>query len=161
MQRTTMAVLLSTALANPTIAADFPKEGRYDYIGCWSGVSNPITFSKTHSASSFELTGSIRSNVPGGLFDKAAYRCVGSNANLDGKQSGMSICEAIDSEGDRWMSYFSSMPDGKLVRETVTGTGKYAGMSHSGSVQPLGPFPTIKAGTFQGCNHQTGTYKLK
>jgi hypothetical protein len=22
-------------------------------------------------------------------------------------------------------------------------------------------FPTIKAGTFQGCNHQTGTYKLK
>jgi hypothetical protein len=25
----------------------------------------------------------------------------------------------------------------------------------------LGPFPVIKAGTFQDCNHQTGTYKLK
>jgi hypothetical protein len=25
----------------------------------------------------------------------------------------------------------------------------------------LGPFPVIKAGTLQDCNHQTGTYKLK
>ena len=33
--------------------------------------------------------------------------------------------------------------------------------STAGTVQPLGPFPAIKAGTFQDCNHQTGTYKLK
>jgi hypothetical protein len=25
----------------------------------------------------------------------------------------------------------------------------------------LGQFPTIKPGTFQGCNRATGTYKLK
>ena len=25
----------------------------------------------------------------------------------------------------------------------------------------LGPFPVIKEGTSQQCNHQTGTYKLK
>ena len=30
-----------------------------------------------------------------------------------------------------------------------------------GKVEPLGSFPAIKAGTFQDCNHQTGTYKLK
>jgi len=29
------------------------------------------------------------------------------------------------------------------------------------TAQGLGPFPMIKPGTFQGCNHQTGTYKLK
>jgi hypothetical protein len=30
-----------------------------------------------------------------------------------------------------------------------------------GTVHALGPFPAIKVGTFQDCNHQTGTYKLK
>jgi hypothetical protein len=31
----------------------------------------------------------------------------------------------------------------------------------TGTVEQLGPFPAIKDGTFQGCNHRTGTYKLK
>jgi len=43
----------------------------------------------------------------------------------------------------------------------VVGTGKYEGMVASGTVRPLGPFPVIKAGTFQDCNHQSGTYELK
>jgi hypothetical protein len=34
-------------------------------------------------------------------------------------------------------------------------------MTQVGVVHPLGPFPVIKAGTFQDCNRQTGTYKLK
>ena len=38
---------------------------------------------------------------------------------------------------------------------------KYEGMKPTGTVHPLGPFPVVKAGTFQDCNHQTGTYKLK
>jgi len=34
-------------------------------------------------------------------------------------------------------------------------------MSTTTTVAPLGPFPVIKPGTFQDCNHQTGNYKLK
>ena len=34
-------------------------------------------------------------------------------------------------------------------------------MVTNGTIEPLGPFPVIKAGTFQDCNRQTGTYKLK
>jgi hypothetical protein len=46
-------------------------------------------------------------------------------------------------------------------RTQVAETGKYEGMVMVGTVEPLGSFPTIKDGTFQNCNHQTGTYKLK
>ena len=35
------------------------------------------------------------------------------------------------------------------------------GMITTGKVETLGPFPAIKAGTFQNCNRQTGTNKLK
>lgn len=153
---------LSIIASAPSVfAAELPKEGTYDYTACWSGANNMITFSKTHTAASYEMTGAIRSTTPGGMFDKHTFRCVGMNASLDGKTTGSTVCEAIDADGDKRLSYFSLSRDGKITRENVVGTGKYEGMVASGTVQPLGPFPIIKAGTFQDCNHQTGTYKLK
>jgi len=154
-------VFVIFTFAPSAFAAELPKEGSYDYTACWSGVNNVITFSKTHTASSYEMTGSNRSNPPGGMFDKTTFRCVGMNASLDGKNTGSTVCEAIDGDGDKRLAYFSLGSDGKVTRENVTGTGKYEGMVASGTVQPLGPFPAVKAGTFQDCNHQTGTYKLR
>jgi len=80
---------------------------------------------------------------------------------LNGRPSGIAVCESVDPDGDRRLTYFSLGSDGKTTRENVAGTGKYEGMVASGTVQPLGQFPAIKAGTFQNCNLQTGTYKLK
>ena len=98
---------------------------------------------------------------PDGMFDKNSFRCVGINASLGGKNTGSTVCEAMDVDGDKRLSNFSLASDGSLTREIVGGTGKYEGMTMTGTVHPLGPFPVIKAGTFQDCNHQTGTYKLK
>jgi hypothetical protein len=145
----------------PAFAAELQKEGTYDFIACWSGNSNTITFSKTYTALSYEETGSIRSSASGGLFDKETFRCVGMNASLGEKNSGSAVCEATDADGNKRLTHFSVGSDGKVTREFVVGTGKYEGMVTSGTVQPLGPFPVIKEGTFQDCNHQTGTYKLK
>ena len=83
------------------------------------------------------------------------------NSSLDGKITASTVCEAIDVDGDKRLTSFST-GDGKVTRTFVLGTGKYEGMVNTtGTVEPLGPFPAIKAGTFQDCNHQTGTYKLK
>jgi len=152
---------MAAAAAGAAVAADLPKQGRYDITACWSGVGNQIAFSKTHTASSFEMTGTNRSNPPGGLFDKNSFRCVGMSARLGERSVGSVVCEAVDPDGDKRLSYFGLGSDGKYVREQVAGTGKYDGMTTDGTVQPLGPFPTLKEGTFQSCNHQTGTYKLK
>ena len=153
--------LLAMGSAGAT-AADLPKEGQYNYTACWSGVSNQINFSKTQSGFSFEMTGSTRSSTPGGMFDKNSFRCVGTNVSLDGKNSGMTLCETTDPDGDKRLAYFSTGPDGKVTRQEVAGTGKYEGMILTGStVNTLGPFPVVKAGTFQNCNHQTGSYKMK
>ncbi|MGF6309603.1 hypothetical protein ABIB82_003799 [Bradyrhizobium sp. i1.8.4] len=160
MRTTASAILILTSMS-AAFAVELPKEGNYDYTACWSGTNSMITFSKTHTAGSYEMTGAIRSTVPGGMFDKHTFRCVGMNASLDGKNTGTTVCEAIDADGDKRLSYFSLASDGKITRENLVGTGKYDGMVASGTVQPLGPFPIIKAGTFQDCNHQTGTYKLK
>ena len=150
-----------TLTSTAALGAELPKEGNYDYTSCWAGVNNVISFSKDHNASSYEMTGVTRSNPSGGLFDKNSFRCVGTNSSMGERRSGIAVCEAIDADGDKRLTYFSVMPDGKITRETVTGTGKYDGMVASGKVEPLGPFPTVKAGSFQDCNRQIGTYKLK
>jgi hypothetical protein len=156
-----VAALAAIIAAGSGFAADLPKEGSYDFTACWSGASSPIQFSNAQTASSFEMTGTIRSNPPGGIFDKETFRCVGMNYALPGKNGGTTVCEAVGaSAGDKRLTFFS-ITDGKVVREHIAGTGKYEGLTTSGMVEPLGPFPVIKAGTFQDCNHQKGTYKMK
>jgi hypothetical protein len=156
-----LAEITLIALAFAASAAPLPKEGRYDVTTCWSGEANELSYSKEHSASIYEMTGTVLSNPPGGLFHNSAFRCVGMSTALAGKRSNTTLCESIDPDGDRRLSYFFLGNDGKTMRENVTGTGKYEGMVATGDVQQFGRFPVIKPGTFQGCNQQSGTYQLK
>jgi hypothetical protein len=155
------AAVVAVVSSGPIFAADLPKEGGYDITSCFTRVSNLITFSKTHTASSFEQIGVALSNPPGGLFDKESIRCVGSSTSFDGNATFNNICEAIDKDGNKRLTRFHYESDTKMVRETVTGTGMYEGMVVIGTYQAIGPFPTIKSGTSHFCNRQTGTYKLK
>src|SRR5262245_60402659 len=97
----TILLLVGVSVA---VAADLPKQGNYDFTSCWSGVSNTIAFSKTHTASSYELTGTTRSNPPGGPFDMLTVRCVGISSSLEGRNTGGNICEAIDKDGDKYLA---------------------------------------------------------
>jgi hypothetical protein len=159
LNRIALAVL--GAAAGSALAAAMPKEGSYDYIACWSGVNSQIAFSKTHRAFSFEMTGTSRTEPPGGMFDGESFRCVGSNAVFGKNRSAIATCETLDRDGDKRLNFFYLGTDGQYVRETMAGTGKYEGLMMTGKVTPLGPFPTVKPGTFQNCNRQTGTYKMK
>jgi hypothetical protein len=124
-------------------------------------VSNLIEFSKTHTAYTYEHTGTSLSNPPGGFADKHSFHCVGMATSFAGKSTNTSVCEGFGTDGDKFLTYFSVGSDGKITREVLAGTGKYEGLVSSGIAQPLGPFPVAKAGTYQNCVRQTGTYKLK
>ena len=142
-------------------AADLPKEGNYDFISCFSGVSYPIAFSNTHSAIVYEHTGTTLSTPPGSIFDRGSFYCVGMNTTFAGKDTGTMICETTFPDG-KVLTKVSLAPNGTTQnREVIAGTGKYEGMVSSGNVTTLGTFPVIKQGSFLNCGHQTGTYKLK
>src|SRR5215475_13320527 len=147
----------------PSVAfAEMPKEGTYDYISCSSGISQTSKFSDTLSMVSYENTGMIHSVVPDGPFDKETFHCIGVETVVGGKvTNGSAFCEAIDREGNKRLARFSNS-GGKVTREQLAGTGKYEGITiTSTAFEPMGPYPPIKEGTFQVCNHQKGTYKLK
>jgi hypothetical protein len=144
-----------------TTAADLPKEGTYDFTACYSGTANPIVFSNATAAVGYEHSGTIISSPPGGMFDKGTFHCVGLRTSLGGKNANTTVCEVAFPDGDKLLNVFALGSDSKTTREAVAGTGKFEGIVSSGTVVGLGPFPVVKAGTYQDCNHQTGTYKLK
>lgn len=153
--------IFTVSSVGSVFAADLPKEGAFNYTACWSGTSSVIPFSKTQMGTSFEFLGMSRSNPAGGLFDMTTFRCVGSNAIFDKRFSSIVTCESVDSSGDKLLSYYHAGNDRKVASEVIVGTGKYEGIVLDSTYTPIGPFPTIKAGTFQSCNQQSGTYKLK
>ena len=147
--------------AGSAVAQTLPKEGRYDFTACLSGVVNAVAFSKTQFGYSYEATGTARSNPSGGMMDDTTVRCVGMNTSLGGKNTQNTLCETIDRDGDKQLALVLLASDGRITRDVIAGTGKFEGLQMSGSMVPVGIFPTIKPGTFQNCNHQTGTYKMK
>jgi hypothetical protein len=156
-----IAALLAWSLANGSAAGQgFPKEGKFDLMTCQSGTTTTMEVSANARASSNEFIGNTRSTPPGGFLDMTTYHCQSLGVTLNGKYSGSYICEGIDKDGDRYMSRGTT--DGaKTTAEVLAGTGKYEGLTRTGSVESVGVFPTIKPGTFTGCSHQTGAYKMK
>lgn len=152
---------LGIAMAAAAALAALPKEGNIDYTACWTGSANELVISKEHSVTTYELVGTIVSNAPGGYGDGSTFRCVGMNTVLKGRAGGSNLCQATDRDGDKTVSRFEIGADGSVVREFVSGTGKYEGAAVAIKVANLPPVKEARAGNLQACNHQTGTYKLK
>ena len=156
-----LLAFLAATSTGCALAADLPKEGKYDVTACFRSNVTRIDYSDTRYAWSYEATGTSHSNPPGGLFDDEIVKCVGSNGSFDGKRTGSAVCVSVAKNGDKRLTRFYYGDDGEVNREAVSGTGKYDGMVTKGTVEYPPPQPEIKTGPAEYCNHQTGTYKLK
>ena len=151
------------AVANLALAADLPKEGKYDYTTCFTRTVTYVEYSPTQSAWSYSELGKSVSEPPGGMFDGDEVQCLGMTASLEGKRFGNTACAGVAKDGAKRLSRFWYDAEGKLQRETIAGTGKYNGMVTTGTVQDVKAPPSMKPGTqtFDYCNRNVGTYKLK
>jgi hypothetical protein len=162
------AVAGAVIFVMPTKADDLPKEGKFDVTSCYTVTTNDIAFSKTHTATTYEIIGTGISNPPGGMFDQQSFRCVGLNSVIDGKFSATTFCEGVDKDGDKILTRLivglaeGVGQDDTHVGETVViaGTGKYEGMTRTGTNENY-PIRSAKPGISQRCGRATGTYKLK
>lgn len=153
---------LAVSAAAAWASQQAPKEGKFAIRNCWSGVTKVVALSKTHVAYSFEMTGESIADEPGSLFDHQTFQCEGVGVRSGKKRTIADlVCVGVDPDGDRHMDHHVLGKDGQLGRVDLGGTGKYDGMVSHAKMVDLGPFPRIKPGTFQGCNHEVGTYKLK
>lgn len=149
-----------------TTAADMPKEGNFDFNYCLAGRTQAMQVSDEAVAGSFELTAAIISNIPAGPFDGQGSHCMGTWSVLDGKYADSGYCVTVDADGDKFLMNFKTgpVPAGQLATGTWTaagGSGKYQGMVAKANYKAIGAVVPAVPGGFQGCNRNTGTYKLK
>ena len=158
--RAAFAAALAAVAATAIAAQNLPKEGKFAYRACFSGTSKVVALSKSHVALSVDLTGESVADTPGTLYDHASFRCEGLAANFGKEHTNVSYCLFLDPDGDKSLHQVT-MRNGKWHVQEIAGTGKYDGIVVHAEVQPMGRFPTIEPGTFQSCNHSSGTYRMK
>lgn len=140
-------------------AGELVKQGNFDLMSCFSGKAEVIAHSKTQVAYSYVFTGTGRSNPSGGAFDMMSFQGVGLSSVIKGENTSNYFMEYIDSDGDKvFLKGDRNGPNG--TAQFLSGTGKYEGISGGGTNEMVGTFPAARPGTFQGCSHAVGTYKL-
>lgn len=160
MKRTITGVALGFSVAALTaLAAPLPKEGTYDVTACMTRNVSRVAVGNDKAAA-IEQFGVSMSNPPGGIFDGESVHCVGMMASLNGEPMVNNVCESLDRDGDRRLTYFFAGPDRKVQRRHIAGTGKYDGLETSGTYTSTA-YPAIKDGVELFCNRQQGTYKLR
>ena len=138
-------------------SAEAAQEGKWDNTSCWAGELWTITHSKQHLAGTYNITGTSRSNLPGNDLLRS-FQCAGVWSDIEGKLTGNGYCETV-AAGDKIFSKTSRV--GSTSTTTLLhGTGRFAGISGSGTSESMGRFPTVREGKIQGCGRGKGTWKL-
>jgi hypothetical protein len=159
------AAIVGVMMSSGAIAGkvNMPKEGSYEFDFC------PIGRGKTFSAGdklfvmNYDLDAVLRTTPPGKAFDRVGARCFGIYSNINGRQQEAGICELTDLDGDKWWMDYRGNPDGAGGTYTAAfGTGKYEGMTLRGEYRIDNNWGSIsKEVSFQGCNPNKGTYRLR
>lgn len=142
---------------------NIPKEGSYDFDFCPIGRGKVFSAGDKLFVMNYDLDAILRSTPPGKAFDRMGARCFGIYSNINGRQQEVGMCEMTDLDGDKWWMDYRGNPDGAGGTYTAAfGTGKYEGMTLRGEYRIDNAWGSIsKEVSFQGCNPNKGTYKLK
>lgn len=164
-------IIIAAMTTGAILAADgalagrvnIPKEGSYEFDFCPIGRGKIFSEGDKLFVMNYDLDAITRSASPGKAFDRMGARCYGIYSNFNGRQQEAGMCELTDLDGDKWWMEYRGNPDGKGGTYTSAhGTGKYDGMTLRGEYRIDNDWGSIsKEVSFQGCNPNKGTYKLK
>jgi hypothetical protein len=157
--------VVAVSTAGPGFAGkvNIPKEGSYEFDFCVVGRGKTLSAGDKLFVMNYELDANLRSTPPGRAFDRMGSRCYGIYINLNGNPQESGICELTDLDGDKWwMDYHGTWDGGGGTYKAVHGTGKYDGITLQGEYHIDNSWGNAsKEVSFQGCNPNKGTYKLK
>lgn len=161
--RTLAVGTAATLIAGSAFAGkvNLPKEGSFDFHFCNIGEEQALSATDKVLVSHYRVIANTISLPAGRAFDRMSALCYGTYAMLNGRHQDFGVCEMTDQDGDKWWMEFHGNATGEGGTNTSAhGTGKYEGMTLKGQYT-LDNWPSAAKDTFQGCNPNKGTYKLK
>jgi hypothetical protein len=137
-------------------------QGWLDFNICMFGkVDYPVLAKRLVNASFDRIATFMYDDGSFKPIDRRGSGCVGAYEVVDGRYRDHGVCTQVDADGDTWRMHYETGADLRGTWTTLSGSGKYEGITGEGEYQPVGNVPGVLAGGFKSCNHVTGTYRLK
>jgi hypothetical protein len=150
------AVFGVSALALAAHAA----ETDYKFTWCGLGKNAMLTASPDLTIMTGELRGMVTPESGFKPLENMAVRCMGYQRIMQGKLAGSGACVMTNPAGDTLIGESTDAPDKPSVWTFLGGTGKFQGISGSGTYQMTAMSKPTADGTFEFCLTPTGKYTL-
>ncbi len=157
-----LALVLSFGM---TAQAQLAKSGKFS--GTFTGAAKPVAMHMLGEAPVLiliEMFGGTTNDAGSGIFHMNSFKCTFSNEVVQmPKTEGSGYCTFRDADGDTIAmrsSETGSLVGGSIGTNTIVqGTGKYKGITGSGSYKGA-PLPEVQPGTFQMTGTFEGSYRI-
>ena len=155
-------VLLAGLSASGAAYAQEPKEGRIDWTLCFGGSTQligPTAQDPTPKDrfATYDVTGGIV--VAAGPAPAMSVECLGAFELRGRAYQHRGYCVFQDPAGHRIHGNDNRDAQG-YTWTFLGGTGKYEGISGSGTTEVIGSMTPVRPGTLQGCRRLQGQWKL-
>lgn len=148
---------VAACIASGLSAAQPAPEGTLEWQLCFGGPLQVVSPAPQVVFGTYAVTGAVR--TAGALAESLTLECLGS---FDGRQRAprsQGYCVYQNPAGDRIYGADNRSEQG-YTWTFYGGTGVYAGISGSGTIEVTAGGPPIRPGTLQGCRRVTGSYRI-
>ena len=156
MSRGGLALAAGLLLAGAVLAQE-AKEGRIEMTTCFGGPVHTVSPTAQDRFGTYEVTGGV--TAVAGPAPSGSIECIGA-FELRGKAyQHRGYCLLQDAAGHK--IYLSDTRNAQgYTWEYLGGTGKFEGITGSGTAEVMGSMTPVRTGTMQGCRRLLGSYKL-
>ncbi len=150
--------------AQGVFAAGPAKEGSFETVICYAGPMQMTAIGKVWGAT-LDVVGTPMAKE-GELLYGTSARVMDYSSNVGNEAADDASSLFIDADGDRFLLMYSGHyaigAPGPGTWKAVAGTGKYEGIEASGTyIHVNQPVNRARADWYQGCDKDTGHWKLK
>jgi hypothetical protein len=155
-------VTVAATLAGAAALALAAQAAETDYKFTWCGLDKSAMLSSGPDLTIFtdEARGMVTPESGFKPFENTAVRCMGYHRMMQGKEWGHSACLMTDAQGDTLIGEATIAPDKPPVWTFLAGTGKWQGITGSGTFQFTAMTKPGADGTMEFCLTPTGKYAL-
>lgn len=160
MKTSKLALVLTGGLITATaIAAEPPKEGKYDVHSVCSGPAYTLAGVKDHMGGVYTAT-CTPDAAEGTLYHGIVAQCFGAWSLVSGAYEESGSCEMTDHAGDKFFGVYSKKGQADGTWKVTGGTGKYQGMQSGGPWNVINQKPALP-GQSAGVFRWWGTYRMQ
>lgn len=133
-----------------------------DHTTCRAGTATVLAQDEKKIVLLLDHRGVAQGHGTQDPFHGSTQRCVGTLANFDGTVTANGWCKQVHPQTGDWLvlDWANSGKPGSGTYTLRHGTGKWKGITGSGTYESLGQTRPVEAGTYQNCVRIKGTMKL-